>query len=218
MTWNTSLGKHWRIFLACFTNKRTCCVQITGSEALSSLIEWLNMNTLFWWDVQNQHPSSYDTLLEMMSHKIINKELIDHRNKARKGLPPLRGNVKSQVFATSTLNVVPILAHGDVDPNTKMWQVRFGQWASKGKVVKDEVPNLEIGQTYPKFALTITLTVMTTGEILPSTWCWSTSENDKKMITLFLMIHSYLGRSKGLDVRKWDHLIEKHLNVGAEKA
>lgn len=57
------------------------------------------MNTLFLWDVQNQHPSSYNTLLEMMSHEIINDELIDHRNKARKRLPPLRGNVKSQVFA-----------------------------------------------------------------------------------------------------------------------
>lgn len=55
---------------------------------LVALRRGLNMNTLFWRDVQNQHSIMYDALMEMMRCKIINEELIDQRNRASRGLQP----------------------------------------------------------------------------------------------------------------------------------
>lgn len=52
------------------------------------------MNIIFWRDVQNQDLTSYDALLEIMRRQIINKKLIDHQNRANKGLPPLQRNIE----------------------------------------------------------------------------------------------------------------------------
>lgn len=73
-------------FLSWFTNEMMYCVQVTNCEALSTLLESLKVNTLFSRDVQNKDPTMYDALLKMMRREIINEELIDHRNRANKGL------------------------------------------------------------------------------------------------------------------------------------
>ncbi|XP_022883682.1 uncharacterized protein LOC111400501 [Olea europaea var. sylvestris] len=71
-------GESLKSFLSRFTDKMLYCVQVTDHEALSTLRGGLNMNTLFWKDVQNQDPTTYDALLEMMRREIINEELIEH--------------------------------------------------------------------------------------------------------------------------------------------
>lgn len=63
-------------------------MQIIEREAPLALRGELNMNTIFWRDVQNHDPSNYDALLNMMMREIINEELIDDHNKASKGLLP----------------------------------------------------------------------------------------------------------------------------------
>lgn len=42
-------------YLAHFTDKITYCEQVIDNEALSALKEGLNMNILFWRDVQNKN-------------------------------------------------------------------------------------------------------------------------------------------------------------------
>lgn len=75
-------------YLAQVTDKMTYCEQVADKEALSTLKEGLNMSTLVKRDVQNKNPITYDTLVEMMRSEIVNKELIDHRNRISMGLPP----------------------------------------------------------------------------------------------------------------------------------
>lgn len=64
-------------YLAQFTNERTYCEQVTDREVLSALRRGLNINILFWMDVRNKNPTSYNA---MMRSEIVNEELIDHRN------------------------------------------------------------------------------------------------------------------------------------------
>lgn len=40
--------------------------------------ERLDMNSIFWRDVQNKDPTSYDALLEMIKQEIINEKVRDH--------------------------------------------------------------------------------------------------------------------------------------------
>lgn len=97
------------------------------------------MNTLFWRDVRNKNPTTYDALVEMMRSEIVNEKLIDHRNRTSMGLPQpqmqRRGPVShlvgqqwtqaghtiaptsGQALATFTLNVVPSLAYEEVGPD-----------------------------------------------------------------------------------------------------
>lgn len=46
----------------------------------------LDINSLFWRDVQNEDLTSYDTLLEMIGREIINEKLRYHRNGMNRGL------------------------------------------------------------------------------------------------------------------------------------
>lgn len=68
----------------------TYCMQVMDREALTALKEGLDMNSLFWRDVQNKDPTSYNALLEMIRREIIYEELRDHQNRANQGLPPLQ--------------------------------------------------------------------------------------------------------------------------------
>lgn len=86
---------------------------------------------------------TYDVLLEMMRRKFINEKLIDHRNRASRGILPQQrqhGRVPTshlmdhqwnqasnevvsnsrQTLSTSILNVVPTLAYEDVILETSM--------------------------------------------------------------------------------------------------
>lgn len=60
------LGKLLKSFLTCFTYEITYCVQVIDREALTALKGGLNMNSLFWRDVQNKDPTGYNVLLEMI--------------------------------------------------------------------------------------------------------------------------------------------------------
>lgn len=111
------------------------------------------MNTLFWRDVQNQYPTTYDVLLEMMRREIINEELIEHRNRASRGLPPpqrqrgrgptshLMGYQMNQVghensgqaLVATTLNAVLTLAYEDVNPTTDPHQMKAQQGPRRGR-------------------------------------------------------------------------------------
>lgn len=75
-------------YLAHFTNEITYCRQVMDSEALSTLRGGLNINTLFWRDVRNRKPATYDEMVEMMRVEIVNKEMIKHCNRAAQGLLP----------------------------------------------------------------------------------------------------------------------------------
>lgn len=63
-------------------------MKITDKEALTALRGGLDTNSLFWRDVQNKDPATYDALLEMIRREILNEKLKDHRNRASQGLPP----------------------------------------------------------------------------------------------------------------------------------
>lgn len=83
-----ALGESLKSFLSCFTDEMMYCMQVTDREALSVMRGGLNMDTLFRRDMQNQDPTTCDVLLEMMRCEIINEELIEHRNRACRGLQP----------------------------------------------------------------------------------------------------------------------------------
>lgn len=59
-------GKLLKSFLTCFTYEITYCVQVIDREALTALKRGLNMNSLFWRDMQNKDHTSYNVLLEMI--------------------------------------------------------------------------------------------------------------------------------------------------------
>lgn len=147
----------------------TYYVQFTEKEALIILRERLNMNILFWRDVQNKGPTSYNSLLEMIRREIINKELNYHRSRANRGLPALqmqrmRGPTShpidhqarqstllnlGQKLVVATLNIVPILAYEEVNPNAEVYQrrtyqqlvsVERGRGRSARPRNRDEVP------------------------------------------------------------------------------
>lgn len=46
------------------------------------------MNTLFWMDVRNKNPTTYDAMIEMMISEIVTEELINHRNQTTVELQP----------------------------------------------------------------------------------------------------------------------------------
>lgn len=54
--------------------------QINNKEALSSLREDLNINTLFWMDVRNKNSTNYDASVEMKISEIVNEKFIYHHN------------------------------------------------------------------------------------------------------------------------------------------
>ncbi|XP_022891812.1 uncharacterized protein LOC111406656 [Olea europaea var. sylvestris] len=81
-------GESLKSFLSCFTDEMTCCMQVADHEALAAPRVGLNTNTLFWREVQNQDPTTYDALLEMIRWEIINEELIENRNRANRGFSP----------------------------------------------------------------------------------------------------------------------------------
>ncbi|XP_022880635.1 uncharacterized protein LOC111397904 [Olea europaea var. sylvestris] len=158
-------GESLKSFLSRFTDEMMYCVQVTNREALSALRGGLNMNTLFWKDVQNQDPTTYDALLEMMRREIINGELIEHRNRASRGLPAPQiqrargptyhlmdyqmnqaGNESSgQALATTTLNAVPTLAYEDINKSLtpSRWELRKDPAGGEAEAC---VWDLEIGQ------------------------------------------------------------------------
>lgn len=84
-------GKTLKSYLERFTDKMTYCEQVTDREALSSLREGLNINTLFWRDVRNKNLTTYDGLVKMMKSEIVNEKLINHRNQTSMELPPHKG-------------------------------------------------------------------------------------------------------------------------------
>lgn len=51
-------------------------------RTVTTLRGGLDINFLFWIDVQNNDHVSYDALLGMLRPKIINEELKDHRKRA----------------------------------------------------------------------------------------------------------------------------------------
>lgn len=128
-------GEALKSFLSRFTDEMTYCVQVTDREALTTLRGGLDMNSLFWRDVQNRDPATYDALLEMIRREILNEELKDHRNRASRGLPPpqmQRGRGPTshlmdhqaplnhgQELAAATLNAVLTLAYEEVNPALK---------------------------------------------------------------------------------------------------
>ncbi|KAL2531449.1 Uncharacterized protein Adt_04800 [Abeliophyllum distichum] len=59
------------------------CKRITDVEALSALKEGLDMNLLFWRDVRNKNPTTFDQLVEMITEEITNENMILHRNRGR---------------------------------------------------------------------------------------------------------------------------------------
>lgn len=159
-------GEALKTFLSRFTDEMTYCVQVTDREALTALRGGLDMNSLFWRDVQNKDPTTYDALLEMIRQEILNEELKDHRNRASRGLPPpqmQRGKGPTshlmdhqaplnhgQELAAATLNAVPTLAYEEVNPGAEMHQrqpyqrpPQKGQGRGRGAEPRDrdEAPN-----------------------------------------------------------------------------
>lgn len=59
-----------KVFLKCFTNKMNTYEQVTNRKVLYALREGLDINSLFWSDVQNKDTTSYNALLEMIRQKL----------------------------------------------------------------------------------------------------------------------------------------------------
>lgn len=136
-------GETLKNYLARFTDEIIYCEQIADKEALLALNGGLNMSNLFWRDVRNKNPVTYNELVEMMRVEIVNEEMIDHRNGTMKGLwPPQRpigrgsnahlvsqqwtqaghavGLTSGQALASATLNAVLILEFENVGPSTNI--------------------------------------------------------------------------------------------------
>lgn len=100
--------------------------------------------------MQNQNPTNYDALLEIIRREIINEKLIDQRNRASRDLlPPQRQHGRGptshlinyhmsqpdneifhssgQALATAILNVVPMLAYDDITPGANIQEAGYEQ-------------------------------------------------------------------------------------------
>ncbi|KAL2518057.1 Uncharacterized protein Adt_14304 [Abeliophyllum distichum] len=67
------------------------CERISNTESLSALKRGLNMNLLFWRDVRNKNPTTFDHLVEMIMEEITNEYMIYHRNRGRVVPSPVQG-------------------------------------------------------------------------------------------------------------------------------
>ncbi|KAL2542750.1 Uncharacterized protein Adt_03728 [Abeliophyllum distichum] len=77
-------------YLSRFSEEMPFCERITNAEALSSLKEGLDLNLLFWRDVRNKNPTTFDQLVEMITEKITNENMILHRNRREVGPSQMR--------------------------------------------------------------------------------------------------------------------------------
>ncbi|KAL2470708.1 Retrotrans gag domain-containing protein [Abeliophyllum distichum] len=73
-------------YLSRFNEEMLFCERITDAEALSALKGGLDMNHPFWRDVRNKNPTTFDQLVELITEKITNENMILHRN--RGGVAP----------------------------------------------------------------------------------------------------------------------------------
>lgn len=97
--------------------------------------------------MQNKELTSYEALLEMIRHEIINEKLKDHRNKANQSLllrqiqrergptfylmdhqvgQSTSSNL-GQTLATATLSAVPTLTYEEMNSNIETYQGRLYQ-------------------------------------------------------------------------------------------
>lgn len=77
------VGKSFESYLARFTDEIMYHEQVIDGKVLSALRDGLNMNTLFWRDVQNKNPTSYDAFVEMMRSEIVKRNLLTIITKPR---------------------------------------------------------------------------------------------------------------------------------------
>ncbi|KAL2455329.1 Ribonuclease H [Abeliophyllum distichum] len=70
-------------YLSLFNEEMLFCERIADVEALSALKGGLDMNLSFWRDVRNNNPTTFDQLVEMITEKITNENIILHRNRGR---------------------------------------------------------------------------------------------------------------------------------------
>ncbi|KAL2481184.1 Uncharacterized protein Adt_34150 [Abeliophyllum distichum] len=68
-------------YLSCFNEEMLFCKRITDDEALSALKGGLDMNLPFWRDVRNKNSITFDKLVEIITQKITNENMILHRNR-----------------------------------------------------------------------------------------------------------------------------------------
>ncbi|KAL2532280.1 Ribonuclease H [Abeliophyllum distichum] len=73
-------------YLSCFNKEMLFCKRISNAEAHSALKEILDMNLLFWRYVRNKSLATFDQLVEMITKKITNENMILYRN--RGGVAP----------------------------------------------------------------------------------------------------------------------------------
>ncbi|KAL2480780.1 Uncharacterized protein Adt_33746 [Abeliophyllum distichum] len=67
-------------YLSQFNEEILFYERISDAEAISALKRRLDMNLPFWRDVQNNNPTTFDQLVELITEEITNKNMILHRN------------------------------------------------------------------------------------------------------------------------------------------
>ncbi|KAL2480230.1 Uncharacterized protein Adt_33196 [Abeliophyllum distichum] len=68
--------KSLQSYLSHFNEEMLFCERVSDAEALSALKKRLNMNLPFWRNVCNKKPTTFNQLVEMITKKITNKNMI----------------------------------------------------------------------------------------------------------------------------------------------
>ncbi|KAL2471419.1 Uncharacterized protein Adt_39555 [Abeliophyllum distichum] len=76
-------GEPLQSYLNRFNEDMLFCKREFDVEALSTFKGDLNMSLLFWKDVQNNNPTTFDQLVEMITEEITKDNMILHRNRGK---------------------------------------------------------------------------------------------------------------------------------------
>ncbi|KAL2542246.1 Uncharacterized protein Adt_03224 [Abeliophyllum distichum] len=85
------VGEPLQSCLNCFNEKMHFCERVSDAEALSAFKGGLNMNLLFWRDVCNKNPTTFNQLVEIITEEITNKNMIFYRNRIVVAPSPVLG-------------------------------------------------------------------------------------------------------------------------------